>query len=291
MSLKHLRTLVAIAEHRTFSRAAEHICLTHAAVSQHMSALEHDMGVSLFDRSKRTPELNATGQALVARARNLIRDYDDLIPSILGQANLSGEFTLGAVPTTLSGLVPKAILALRSACPDLRLILRPGLTRPLLAAVERHQIDAALITRPPTMPPWLGFRDIATEPLMLVVAAHVTGDDPVDILQRRPFIRFNRDAIVGTQIEQWIQTHDVRVTEAMELETLDAIAAMVHADIGVSIVPRPCVLPAHAPHLRWLALDDPTPARRLGLAHRTETPKSLVINEVAAALLRATGAA
>ena len=291
MSLKHLRTLIAVAEHRTFGAAAEEICLTHAAVSQHMRALEDEMGVALFDRSKRTPELNATGLALVARARELVREYDTLIPSILGTETLSGDFTLGAVPTTISGLAPKGINELKARCPNLRLLLRPGLTRPLLTALERHQVDAALVTKPQALPAWLTFRTLASEPLMLIVSEQVAGDDPVALLQSRPFIRFNRDAIVGPQIEAWIQAHDVRVTEAMELETLDAIAAMVHADIGVSIVPRTCVLPENPLPLRWVALEDPSPSRALGLAYRSDTTKSLVIDEVFASFLTAVEAA
>lgn len=289
MSLKHLRTLIAVAEHRTFGAAAQQICLTHAAVSQHMRALEDQMGVALFDRSKRTPELNATGLALVARARDLVRDYDNLIPSILGTETLRGDFTLGAVPTTISGLAPKGINGLKARCPNLRLLLRPGLTRPLLTALERHQMDAALVTRPQALPAWLTFRPIAREPLMLIVSRQGAGDDPFELLRTRPFIRFNRDAIVGAQIEEWIQAHDVRVTEAMELETLDAIAAMVHADIGVSIVPRTCVLPEHPLPLRWVPLEDPSPYRELGLAHRTDTTKSLVMDEVYASFQAAAG--
>ncbi len=280
MSLKHLRTLVAISEHRTFSRAADKICLTHAAVSQHMTALEREMGVPLFDRSRRTPELNATGRALVERARDLIRTYDTLIPSILGKETLSGDFTLGAVPTTINGLAPKGINALKLACPHLRLSLSPGLTRPLLVAVERHQADAALVTRPRSLPPWLTFRKLATESLMLIVSHEVEGTDPQELLSTRPFIRFNRDAVVGAEIERWVRARDIQVTEAMELETLDAISAMVHANLGVSIVPKPCVLPENPLPLRWLALEENAPSRELGLAFRGDTTKQLVIEEV-----------
>ncbi|MDE2913072.1 MAG: LysR family transcriptional regulator [Paracoccaceae bacterium] len=279
MSLKHLRTLVAVANHRTFSDAALSVRLTHAAVSQHMSALEADLGVSLFDRSTRTPTLNTTGRALVERAKVLLRDYDDLVPSILDQDSYSGDFILGVVPTALTGLAPRAIAILKESFPNLRLQIRPGLTGPLVSALERHELDAAVVTQPSLLPSRFAFEPIAEEPLRLVASRDAQSDDPFDLLRTQPFIRFNRNAVVGTQIEVWIQNQGVTVNDTMELDNLDAILSMVYANLGVSIVPYTSVAPFRPLPLKWINLGVPEPTRTLGFAYFTGTAKSAVVDK------------
>ena len=268
MSIRLLKTLVAIADLKTFSAAAASVHVTHAAVSQQMRQLEATLGVPLFDRRTRTPELTPVAQAIVARARTIIDSYDNLLPSVLGDDGLTGEITIGAVPTTLTALAPRAMAVFRQRFPDLLVRIRPGLTTPLLADIDRGLIDAALVSKPLLMPAGLTFHELVEEPLELLASAEETVDDPMKLLATRPFIRFNRSAVVGTLIENWIQSRGIRVTESMELDSLEAIWSMVQANLGVSIVPRRSVGPLEAVAVRHLPLGPDAPSRSLGLAWR-----------------------
>ncbi|MEM9579967.1 MAG: LysR family transcriptional regulator, partial [Pseudomonadota bacterium] len=143
MTIRQLRTLVAVADTATFSAAADLVHVTHAAVSQQMQALEADLGVPLFDRSKRSPALTPLARHIVEKARGVIADYDNLVPSVLEDGGLRGVLTLGVMRTTLTGLTPQAVAALKARFPDLGLHIRPGLTMDLLSAITRGQLDAA----------------------------------------------------------------------------------------------------------------------------------------------------
>ncbi len=288
MTIRVLRTLIAIADHGTFSAAADAVFVTHAAVSQQMRALEEEWQVAIFDRSTRTPVLTPIGRALLVKAREVVRAYDDIVPSVLGDDGLKGDFRLGALPTSLTGLVPLAAAMLKRTCPELRVGLFPGLSIPLIHQVERNALDGALVARPELLAAELDWLPVADEELFLICSQRVRGDDPIAILKRHPFIRFSRHAVVGAMIERWLQARQIKVDDTMELGGLEAIYSMVLADLGVSIVPEPCVKLANPPLLRRLPLaTEGGPARHLGLVIRRDSTKGRVVREIAAAMERA----
>ena len=289
MSIRMLRTLLAVEEHQTFSAAADAVFVTHAAVSQQMRALEEEWGITLFDRSKRTPELTPVGRAVVAKAREVVRAYDSIVPSVLGDEGLRGEISLGTVPTTLMGLAPLAISLLKQKFGDLHVRVHPGLTTHLIAQIERGVMDAAILSRPPVLPQDMGLMAIADEPMRLLASRDTKSDDPFELIARNPFIRFNRHAVVGHLIDSWLQQKGIKVSESMELDGLEAISSMVFANLGVSIAPERAVQTFNPLPLKRLSLGKDAPVRHLDLVFRRDNPRMRVIDEIHKALLQAVG--
>jgi len=290
MSIRVLRTLIAVEENGTFSAAADAVFVTHAAVSQQMKMLEEKWGVAVFDRTRRTPVLTPTGRALVAKAREVVAAYDALVPSVLGDDGLRGKLMLGAVPTTLTGLTPTAISMLKEEFADLHVSVYPGLTNDLMLQVERGNLDAAIVSKPNLLPRRLRWQDVATEPMQLLASTETESDDPVHLLQHNPFIRFSRNAVVGMMIEQWLQAQKIEVNDTMELEGLEAISSMVLRNLGVSIAPRSCVPAINQLPLKRLSLGPQAPVRQLGLVSRDDSARTRVIDEMHARLLAAVAA-
>lgn len=287
MTIRRLRTLIAIADKKTFSAAADVVHVTHAAISQQMQSLESDLAIALFDRSTRTPELTPDGHKVVLKARNLVEEYDNLVPMALGDGGLDRSITLGAIRTTLTGLTPKAMSILKSKFPELRLRIRPGLTGALFVDIERAVLDAAIVIKPNLVPSGLTFRELAKEPMQLITSMDETEIDPLKLLRSRPFIRYDRNTVVGTLIDNWLSSKRIQVSEAMELDSPEAIASMVHAGLGVSIVPDLAVKPVDAVAVRRIGLGAGAPYRTLGLIHRQNEVKKRAINEVFSALSKA----
>jgi DNA-binding transcriptional LysR family regulator len=287
MSIRLLRTLIAIDEHKTFTAAADAVCVTHAAVSQHVRALEELWGIELFDRSTRTPRLTSQGRALVLKAREVVAAYDNILPAVLGDDGLTGELLLGALPTTLTGLVPATISSLKLDFPDLQVRVIPGLSHELLLQLDRNLLDAAIISRPQTVSSRQTWQHIADEEMELITSSAAAESDPVSLLRHKPFIRFSRKAVVGALIEEWLLRHKIEVTESMELDDLGSISSMVFNDIGVSIVPKSCVEVPNPLPVRHLPLPSPGCTRELGLVSPVDTIKERVVTELQSHLLAA----
>jgi DNA-binding transcriptional LysR family regulator len=287
MSIRLLKTLIAVQEHGTFSAAADAVFVTHAAVSQQMKALEQDWQIAVFDRTKRTPELTPTGRALVAKAKEVVFAYDTLVQSVVGDDGLHGNLSLGALPTVLAGLVPSTIAPIKANYPDLHISILPGQTNELLIELGRGKLDAAIISKPHVIPKGMSWHFIAKEPIELITSKQITSDDPLEILRTNPFIRFSRHAVVSQMVENWLQKKNIEVSESMEFENLDNIAGMVHANLGVSLVPKRCVNPPNPLQLKHISLGPSAPIRQLGLMVRSDTIKQQVIEVILKQLLHA----
>ncbi len=274
-SLRRFRTLIAIAEQGNFSDAARAVYLTPAAVSQQMKALEAELGVELFDRSRRPPGLNPAGYALIPKARERVRIYDSIRDSVSDEIAISENLTIGTVPTTMSAMMPRALGAMQQERDDLHVRLYPGLSEELYTQVDRGFLDAAVLTEPPEIARHLVWQPFARQPLVLLVDTDSGDSNPRDILRERPYIRFARRAWVGRKIDRWLSTNRIDVNERMELDTLEAVSAMVANGLGVSIVPLNLAPP---PGLAVLPLDPDRLFRTLGVLSRRDTAKHRLID-------------
>lgn len=284
MSIRRLRILIAVAERGSFAGAADVMLISPSAVSQQMAKLEEELRVEIFDRRTRPPELNRDGYALVPKAKEVVAAYDAMIRSAQDQDSPSGELVLGAIPTTLTDLVPRVIKRLRDDYPLLHFRVAPDLSAELMAQVDRGALDGAIISEPDRLPGNLSFHAVALEPLVLLVPKEVDGDVPEEILSAHPFIRFTRRAWTGRDIDDWLQARGVPVQEIMELDRPEAIAMMVHHGLGVSIIPEHCVPDPFAEGVRRIPLGPTAKPRAIGLIQRRDSMKARPLAVLAQAL-------
>ncbi len=148
-TLRQLEFLCAIADHGSFSRAAESCHVTQPTLSAAIKEVEGLLGVQLIERESRGASLTQAGEAAVERARSILSDTEDLVSAARqAGAPLSGSFRLGAIPTIAPFLLPRTLKALRKAHPGLKLYLREDQTERLIEALRARKLDAALIALP-----------------------------------------------------------------------------------------------------------------------------------------------
>lgn len=237
MDIRFLESFIAVAECGSIAEAARRINLTPAALAQRLRTLEQDLGQVLVARSGRRVQPTAAGLAVLEAARDLVSGARDL-RAIAANGKPAGQLRLGATATALTGLLPGLIADLRGQHPDIEYFVQPGSSVDLYHRVIAADLDAALIVRPdfaiPKSTGWLALRQ---EPLVLITSASTSEGAPHDLLRRLPFIRYDRNQWGGQIVDHYLRSHAIAVKEILELDALDAIAAMVDRAIGAAIVP------------------------------------------------------
>lgn len=280
MTISLFKTLIAISETGSFSAAANTVCVTHAAVGQQMRRLEESLGVKLFDRSEKTPRLNQLGRAFVPKAKAVVFAYETILDDLTGDPRMIGELVLGAVPSTIHGLIPQASKRLLHLYPDLHIRIVPELSPRLLEGVEQGTLDAAVMSEPLRVHDNLNWTPFYEEKLVLLTSPEVTETDPRQILATMPYIRHTRQASVGMLAEEWLSKHKVKVNDAMEMGSLENLASMVAHDLGVSVGPNICVPDPIFRQLRKISLGDEAPSRTLGILTRADCSKLRLVEKL-----------
>jgi len=280
MSISLFRTLIAISETGSFSAAANQVFVTHAAVGQQMKRLEDQLGVALFDRSEKSPRLNQLGKALVPKAREVVAAYDTILDDLTGDPALIGELILGAVPSTIRGLIPQVIKRLITAYPDLRVRVTPGLTPDLQDEVERGSVDAAVLSKPARVGRHLNWVPFVEERLVLLAAPEVEESDPARIFATMPYIRHTNKSSVGILADDWLAAQKIEVNDMMEMGSLENLATMVAHNLGVSVVPDICVPDPVFEALRKIPLGPTAASRELGVLTRADCSKMRLVERL-----------
>jgi DNA-binding transcriptional LysR family regulator len=274
MSIRHLRTLLAIAERGSFAAAARAMHLTQSAVSMQMKALEAELGVALFDRTRRPPALTEAARALVPAAGQLVHGYERLLRGQEAHA-MEGHLRLGAVPSVITGILPPAVAALRRKHPRVHVEIAMALSAELVERASRRALDAAIISELGSTPSGFTWAPFLREPLVLIAPPDAPSRSALELLAGHPFIRYTRQAWVGRLIDGLLRRRRIKVSESMTLDTLEAVTAMVSHGLGVSIVPQRAQQ-AESPgfRVRTVALPGPTVHRVVGLLYGESHPKA-----------------
>jgi len=148
-SLRQLQYLKLLAEHGSFSRAAEAAHVSQPALSAGVQELERVLGAPVVERARGGVFLTPVGEEAVRRAEDVLARAEDLVEAARSAGKpLSGRFRLGVIPTIAPFLLPRSLPTLKQRFPQLRLFLREDLTPRLIAALKSGALDAAVIALP-----------------------------------------------------------------------------------------------------------------------------------------------
>lgn len=160
MTITQLQYVLAVAEYRNFTLAAEKSFVTQPTLSMQVQKLEEELDLQIFDRSKKPISITEAGQKIVAQAKNIVNEAER-IRDIVDQEKgfIGGEYTLGIIPTIMPTLLPLFLKNFIKKYPKVNLVIREQSTETLIRNLQDGHIDAAIAATP------LGIEFIRERPL------------------------------------------------------------------------------------------------------------------------------
>lgn len=242
MELRHLRYFVAVAEETHFGRAAERLGIAQPPLSKQMQDLEHELGFSLFDRSKRPVQLTAAGAALLLHARTILEAVEiGVRETRRAGAGHSGRVSIGYPPALAYSGLTEVLRAFRERSPEVAIVVHEMAPAEQTEALKRGDVDVGFI-RSPLHEPQLASENIRSEKLVLALPADhrlaVRERIALGAVAREPFVFFPRargpgffDFLMGVCRDSGFTPRIVQ--EAPQIDVL----ALVAAGFGLSILP------------------------------------------------------
>jgi DNA-binding transcriptional LysR family regulator len=242
LNLHHLRVFAAVAQERSFSRAAVALRLSQPAVSKTVQELERQTQLSLFDRSGRTPQLTDAGNALFARARELFgieRIAEEELGALRGLER--GVLRVGASTTVATYFLPQLLARFHQQHPGVTLRVVSANTRAIARRLLEGRLDIALVEGPVlheriSVIPWREDELVVIAPAShpLVHKRRVRAADLID----EPFIL--REPGSGTRVvaEAALAEHGIHPGTTVQLGSTEAIKQAVAAGLGLAVVSR-----------------------------------------------------
>lgn len=243
MEVRHLASLIAIAEHGSFSAAARHLKTVQSNVSAHISRLEKELGVVLVDRH--SGKVTEEGAVVVERGRRIIHELQDIEADIHSTDQvIEGDSRLGCLSTTGRWLIPALLPLAHTLHPRLRVTVVEGNTVNLVPRLLSGDLDAAVVHFPIDDP------ELVVDPLFseeIVLLAHPkftwANVDQISLVElaNHPLLLAPRNNELRRIIEKSAASKRVALTTQAEIDGVRLLASLAIDGFGPTIVPATAV--------------------------------------------------
>jgi molybdate transport repressor ModE-like protein len=243
MDVRQLSTLVAIADHGTFSAAARSLFTVQSNVSAHINRLEKELGVILVDRAH--GGLTEEGARVVERARRVLNEIDDIVADMASRhEDVSGQTRLGVIGTTARWLIPQMLGRVGQDHPGVRAVIQEGATSALVPNVLSGQLNAAIVHLP------IDDSELVIEPLfaedlfLLADENHPLANRdtiPLRDLDQVPLLLPPMGSALRKVLERAAANADITLRAQAEIDGVRLLASLALDGFGAAIVPATAV--------------------------------------------------
>ncbi|RTY82895.1 LysR family transcriptional regulator [Flavobacterium sp. LS1P28] len=149
MTITQLKYVLAVAEHKNFTLAAEKCFVTQPTLSMQIQKIEEELSIQIFDRTKKPIQLTDIGHKIVNQAKNIVNEADRIQDIVEQQKGfIGGEFRLGIIPTIMPTLLPMFLNNFIKKYPKVKLIIEELNTEEIIIKLNNGHLDAAIAATP-----------------------------------------------------------------------------------------------------------------------------------------------
>jgi LysR family cyn operon transcriptional activator len=269
--LRHIRYLLAVAEYRNFTRAADSLHISQPALSQQIRQLETEIGGQLFDRSGREVRLTDFGNAYIEYARRALLDLEAGQRALHDVRDLSrGRLRLAFTPTFTEYLVAPVIERFHSTYPNIAIEMTELSLEAIESGLSADQIDLAI-----------GFTDIRSDDIeaealfqermtLIVSDGHPVAEHGAAVVPAQlatlPLALLSGQFVSRFYVDSYFESQGIKPNVAIQANSISGVLKIVRRGIIATLLPSAL----HYEHrdLKYLALDPPFPARTVALLKR-----------------------
>ncbi|MGX1128651.1 DNA-binding transcriptional LysR family regulator [Streptomyces glaucescens] len=255
VDLQQMRYVVALAETRNFTRAAERCSVVQSSLSHRIAGLERELGVQLFARSSRRVEPTSAGVAFVAGARECLAAADRAVAQAAAATGVvRGRLAVGVIVTTAAVDVPELLQRYRARHPEVQVVLRSGRSDDLVTAIRDGDLDIAFLGLPEgRRPSGVESVDLDHDRHVLVVPAghRLAGASRVTLeeIAGEPFVDFVAGTPARAQSDEAFAAAGLVRDVAYEAGVVELMTRLIARGLGIALMPSAFIGP--------LAADDP----------------------------------
>jgi LysR family hydrogen peroxide-inducible transcriptional activator len=252
-SIRQLEYFLAVARASGFRGAAEKLKVTQPTLTLQIAALEEQLGIQLFERSRAGTLLSPAGREFMPLARDILEHYRLLEEFTRGNSSedLAGTFRLGVSPTIASWLLPRIMPELHARYPLLKLHVREAVPRELESGLDAGTFDL-ILTVLPLAAGNNRIRPLFTEPLQVVMPAKhplarknkLLGRD----LHQQSILGIDEAHHLHRQISSFCERNGARMLSQYEGNSLTSLQLMLMTGMGLAILPALYVQQSLAGH-------------------------------------------
>ena len=278
-SIKQLKYLCAVAEHKHFSKAAAACHVTQSTLSVAIQDLESRLGVVVFERNKKTVLITPLGEKLLHQARGILGAVEDFVS--LARANegaLSGEIRLGVIPTIGPFILPPILKNLRKSYPKLKLYLKEALSAQLLLQLQQGRLDLIMLAFPYAMPDMETVSLFRDEFLLCLPPGH-----RLEKVKQVKQQQLRGESLLLLEEGHCLRDHALEACKLQSADTdlvyqgtsLHTLVQMVANGLGVTLLPEMAVQAnvLGDTHLQLKHFSSENVSREIGMAWRRSDPR------------------